>query len=401
VTEIPYDRLGIPEQHIKAIEPTAPLQMRIIAAKGMLPLPPEAMVAVCFVLQGDDSQQVRSHASSTVKSMPIDKLVANISSQSHPKLLEFIVEARLDEMSLHERVLGVRVANDRTVRLIASNGNTQVLELLVRNQERLLVDPDLYLVMRDNVNFTENQSARVESFLRLHRCLPDLPEEDAPAQLALDDAARLEAEVEAALLGMPSPTTFESSKGASLEMFNLDDDIEEDDGLGVFEFSFAEDEMDFGWSLMGSETETAEEKAEEGYISVEKQVAALTVGQKIKLAYGGNAQVRKVLLRDSNKLVAGAVIKSGRMNDAEILSAAGNRNLPAELVAEIARNKEAVRRYPVKVALVNNSKTPVPVALGFIKDLQKGDLKMLTTNRNVPAVVSTAATRLFKKKFSN
>ena len=401
MTDIPYERLGIPEQHVQAIGPNSTAQMRMVAAKGLLPLSPGAMIAVCFVLQGDPNKKIRQQAMDTASSIPIEKLLPTVSMNSHPKVLEFLVECRKAEPALLERVLGVRVANDRTVRLIASNADVNVLEQLVRNQERLLIDPDIFLVMNENSNLTENQRGRVESFLRLHKCLPEAEQPEAPIQIALDDAAKLEAEIEAALMGAPSPSTFDPGKGASLEMFDLDEVEGSSAGIGEFEFSLAENDIDFGWSLMNEEAKTAEEQSEEGYISVEQKIALLTVGQKIKLAYSGNAQVRKVLLRDANKMVAGSVVKSGRMNDSEILSAAGNRNLPAEIIGEIARNKESIRRYPVKVALVNNSKTPVPIAMSFIKELHKSDLKMLLTNKNVPAVVSTAALRLFKKKYTN
>tara|TARA_B110000037_G_C17093138_1_gene494858 strand:+ start:312 stop:1514 length:1203 start_codon:yes stop_codon:yes gene_type:complete len=399
VTEIPYARLGIPEQHLKAIEPSAPAKMRMVAAKGLLPVTPEAMIAVCFVLQGDEDESIRQQATDTITAMPIAKLLANISMNSHPKVLEFLVGCRPDEMSLFERVLSIRIANDRTIRLIAIKADTNILELLVRNQERLLIDPELILVMRENSNFSEKQSARVESFLRLHNSLPEIPASSGPEQISLDDEAKLEAEIEAALMGMPSPTTFEPGKGAKLEMFDLDEE-DTGGGIGEFEFSYSEDNLDFDWSLMGDASGKPAVEAEEGHVSIEKKIALLTVGQKIKMAYSGNGQVRKVLLRDANKLVATSVVRSGRMNDAEILSAAGNRNLPAEIIGEIARNKESVRRYPVKVALVNNSKTPIPIAVGFINDLHKGDLRMLTTNKNIPSIVNTTAIRMYKKKYN-
>jgi hypothetical protein len=303
VTDIPYARLGIPEQHLKAIEPSAPAKMRMVAAKGLLPLTPEAMVSVCFVLQGDEDESIRQQATETITAMPIDKLLANLSMNSHPKVLEFLVGCRSDEMSLFERVLSIRAANDRTIRLIAINADSNVLELLVRNQERLLIDPELILVMRENSNFSEKQSARVESFLRLHNSLPDIPASSAPEQISLDDEAKLEAEIEAALMGMPSPTTFEPGKGASLEMFDLDEEEDTGGGIGEFEFSFSESNLEFDWSLMGDVAGKAAVDTDDVHISIEKKIALLTVGQKIKMAYSGNGQVRKLLLRDANKLV--------------------------------------------------------------------------------------------------
>jgi hypothetical protein len=126
----------------------------------------------------------------------------------------------------------------------------------------------------------------------------------------------------------------------------------------------------------------------------------MTIGQKIKLAYLGNKESRKVLLRDSNKMVASAVIKSGRLTDNEVLNVAGNKNLDGDVLREVAMNGEWTRKYPVKVALVNNPKTPVSLAVSMVSQLQKKDLQSLLRNRNISSVVSQAATRLFKQRSS-
>ena len=87
------------------------------------------------------------------------------------------------------------------------------------------------------------------------------------------------------------------------------------------------------------------------------------------------------------------------MTDGEIVACAGNRNLADEVIRAIANNKEFLRKYPVKVALVNNSKTPVPMALGLLKSLHKKDLRQVGRNRNVSSIIANAATKLFKQKF--
>jgi len=108
---------------------------------------------------------------------------------------------------------------------------------------------------------------------------------------------------------------------------------------------------------------------------------------------------RKILIRDNNSLVAAAVVKSGRCSEGEVKDFAGNRNLHNDVLREIAMNKEYTRKYPVKVALTNNPKTSIPVAMSFINSLQKQDLLSLTRNKNVPGVITQTALRLYKSKF--
>jgi seryl-tRNA(Sec) selenium transferase len=53
----------------------------------------------------------------------------------------------------------------------------------------------------------------------------------------------------------------------------------------------------------------------------------------------------------------------------------------------------------VKVALANNPKTPVSLAVSIVTQLQKKELQALTRNRNIPSVVNEAAVRLFRQKY--
>ena len=93
------------------------------------------------------------------------------------------------------------------------------------------------------------------------------------------------------------------------------------------------------------------------------------------------------------------MVKSGRLSPSEVASFAGNRNLADDVAREIALNAECTRKYPVKVALVNNPKTPVSVAITYIGHLHKRDLKQLSNNRNVSSVIFTAAKKAFKSKY--
>ena len=103
-------------------------------------------------------------------------------------------------------------------------------------------------------------------------------------------------------------------------------------------------------------------------------------------------------LRDRNKQVAFAVVKSGRMTDGEAATAAGNRNLGMDVLREIGANREFMRKYPVKVALVNNPRTPPSVAVPIVSQLQKRDLEQLSRNRNVSSVLFTMALKLVRQK---
>ena len=206
------------------------------------------------------------------------------------------------------------------------------------------------------------------------------------------------AEVEAALSGSLSPSLMKAQE-ANLSLFDLDSVQVDEGGLGGFRFDFQDDADNFSFDLTRDLDGITHEEKEEVRMTMSKLVQSMTVGQKIKLAYLGNKEVRGLLIRDTNKIVASAVVKSGRLSDQEVATFAGNKNLDNEVLREIASNNEWTRKYPVKVALVNNPKTPVSTAVTMVSTLQKKDLLSLTRNRNVPSVVSAAATRLYRQKY--
>jgi hypothetical protein len=93
-----------------------------------------------------------------------------------------------------------------------------------------------------------------------------------------------------------------------------------------------------------------------------------------------------------------AVVKSGRISDQEVMTIAMNRAINEDVVRALSSSKEYMRKYPVKVALVNNPKCPIPTAITLVNSLSLKDLKGLANNRNVSSVVFTAAGKLFKAR---
>jgi hypothetical protein len=326
-------------------------------------------------------------------------LAAALSPRTHGKVLEFVAEylptPGTDALLRHHRNL-----NDRTAVLLAERADAVGAEAMCDDHERLLITPAVVVALHGNPRTGQAALERAISFLRMEQALPDLPEERGvpiarrpvaavppPKAPAFD----LDAEIEAALSGKASPGLAARQK---LEAFNLDD---AGPTLSGFQFNFNTDD-DFSMDLLSDGVGDA---PPEMRVSIEKQIAAMSPGKKIKLAYLGNKETRSILLRDRNKQVAVAVVKSGRMTDNEALNAAGNRNLGMDVLRELASNREFMRKYPIKVALVNNPRTPPSVAVPIVSQLQKHDLEQLSRNRNVSSVLFTMALKLMKQKQAN
>ncbi len=400
MTDIPWDKLGVPDSLRGAVEPTAPRSVRLAAAKGALPATPEALLGMLYVLACGPDPDIRSAALDTLRTMP--GLTEALTQRTHTKVLELIVTTRI-EPALDERISFIRAANDRTATIVAGRADAKLCEIIAANHERLLISPQVLVALHQNPLCGDAALERAIAFMRMQQSLPDLPATrpavgDPPRAVApIAGAAKpaeavfdLDAEIEAALAGKASPHQVQQEK---LRLFDLD--AMPSGGLEGFAFDFKEDD-EFSFLLTVEITDEGEilNRAE----SIEKQIAAMGVGKKLKLAYLGNKAVRSILIRDRNKLVALAVVKSGRLTDAEVLAHAGNRNLPAEALRELASNREWTRMYPVKVALVNNPKCPPNVAVSMVAHLQSRDLASLTRNKNVSSVVTQLAVKTSKLK---
>jgi hypothetical protein len=124
----------------------------------------------------------------------------------------------------------------------------------------------------------------------------------------------------------------------------------------------------------------------------------MSISQKIKLATLGNKEARGLLLRDSNKLVALAVIHSPRITDGEVHAVANNRAANDDVLRVIYNNREWLKSYTLKLALVKNPKTPLPVSMKFLSTLRESEIKDLARNKNVPSTIQSQAKKMMDKK---
>jgi hypothetical protein len=149
-----------------------------------------------------------------------------------------------------------------------------------------------------------------------------------------------------------------------------------------------------------AETEEAEEGEEEApeeeeiNLSKYQQAMEMGVADKIKTALTGDKEWRTIFLKDPNKLVSSAVLKNPRITEGEVLTVAKNKSASEELIRLILLNREWLKRYEMKKALVMHPRTPLPRALRFMEVLGEKDIKQLAKSRNVSQVIVNNARRL-------
>jgi hypothetical protein len=144
------------------------------------------------------------------------------------------------------------------------------------------------------------------------------------------------------------------------------------------------DTDDSGLNLDGA---TDEEKQQ----TFQQRLSSMTVPEKVKCATKGTREMRAILIRDPNRMVASAVLSCPKVNDAEVEAFAKMGNVSEEILRTIAQSRAWTKNYTVILALVKNSKTPVAMTLTLMQRLTDTDVKKLASDRNVPEPLRLAA----------
>jgi hypothetical protein len=122
-----------------------------------------------------------------------------------------------------------------------------------------------------------------------------------------------------------------------------------------------------------------------------QKLTKMTFTGRLKAAVRGSREMRALLIRDSNKMIAAAVLSSPKLSEPEIEGFAKMPSISEEILRIIASNRAWTKNYNVLLGLTKNPKTPLALTLNFMLRLSSRDLQMLSVDRNVPEPLRMAA----------
>jgi hypothetical protein len=344
---------------------SAPREIRLFAARGLLPLEPEDALRALFAVVGDPDRENAATARQTLRAESPDRLAA-FARSAKPLPAELDVLAReSDDPFVLEEVVRSRDVRDSTLLHLAQTVTGRPQEALISNQSRLIAQPALVTALRANPALTAEGRRLLAEFTEEFldkgkrrrekdgRRIGELAEAEA-AEEGLEDEGDLGEETEPTA-GADEGETPESPEG-----------VAEDDSLFIG--------------------------------AVYRRIALMTVPEKIDLAYKGSREERRILIGDTNKLIGIAVLKSRALTDNEVEGFAAMRNLDEDLYRRITMNREWMRRPAVTIALVRNPRVPLDVTLPLLKRLSVRDLRGVFRDRNLAPVIRTSARRILVDK---
>jgi hypothetical protein len=136
---------------------------------------------------------------------------------------------------------------------------------------------------------------------------------------------------------------------------------------------------------------------EDGADAETKLVASLPITDKMKLAMKGTREQRGQLIRDSNRMVAAAVLSSPKLTEAEVEAFTKMGNVSDEVLRIIGMNRTWLKNYSIVLGLVKNPKTPPAISMQLLHRLSERDVKMIAVDRNVPEALRLVSRKLTVK----
>lgn len=321
-------------------------KLALLAAQGLLPIPPEELVPLQVAFAGADDPDLAGLAAASLAALPPDRVTGLIRHGTPQEVLVWFARTR-GEPEVLEAVLRRRDVPRELLAELAEKVPARVQEVLLLRQDAILQRPEILDALERNPDLSAYSRRRIGEF-RTH-LLPQREETEEEPE---------------------SPREAEPSDEEVLEA------IEE---AGA-EPAGSAGELDHQTGLS------------------EVQIRMLPVPVRRKLARGASKTLRSILIRDPNPQVAVAALSEGGLSDGEVEQVAGNRAVVGDVLEEIARRRDWVSKLKIVSALVHNPRTPAGVAIRLLPRIPIRELSNLARDHNVSSAVRTQAGRLYRMR---
>jgi len=371
----------VPKELAKYVGKSVPREAKVMASRGTLPIPPKDLSIVLFYLAYDPDPEIKETAKKSLLNFPPPLLKTLLDSKEiHPLIIDFFARNLDPESGLLENIALNSVTHDQTIEFLASKPFKRLVEIIANNQTRLLRHPPIVDILGNNPMVGQATIDRILHFIKLETGVKKMEEEAPPPEEQPQEEA-------------PPP-----EEGAEEYEDEIPDYMQDEE----YPWTDEDEEVPEHWGMVDLPPELSEdhdeELSEDDHLNLTQRIAQMSISDKIKTAMLGNKEARSILIKDSNKIVASAVMSSPKLTDNEIESISKSRTVSEEVIRQIANNNEWSRSYNIKLNLVNNNKTPLQTSLKFLNFLTQRDITQVSKSKNVPGPIATAAKKLIQKR---
>ncbi|TAN63517.1 hypothetical protein EPN18_02190 [bacterium] len=350
--------------------PAVTEETRLASARGEHPafkaLSHEDRLTALFVLSRDKNPEVAGAALKSMGEIPVHEILSALEKPADPLILEKIAELYKDNEAIVTMTALNPGVSDHTLILLAGSGPEEIIGFLSDERRRLLKNPAIFGAMKENPLLPRHLLAELEEYMAsggkaAGSAFAGLKQEEFEEVKKLLDAS-----------APPEECAPETAKKPDAPIVKASDELDEDAKKAV--------------------------KSAGDQINIYKMAGSMTFGQKIKLALIGNKSAREFFAKDTNKLISSAVLKNPRITEDEVFKIASSKGSSDENLRQIARRKEWLKNYNIKLSLATNPKTPAAISIRLLDSIAEKDLQTISKSKNVPAVLASSAKRKIEAK---
>lgn len=323
----------------RVLSGAASRELRLLAAKGLLPVPPDELIPLQIYLASDPDPEIAGRAATVMRATE-PHLLADFAAHDANEAEQIFLARGVEHPALLEALLRRRDVSRALLVELASKVDAAAQEILILRQDAIVETPAILDALESNPALEGHIGRRIGEY-REHL----LPRQRVHRTVVEERLAELPVASE------------EEVKAAIIEAAKAPPAGERDESTGL----------------------------------TEGQIRMLAVPVRLKLARGASRTLRVILLRDSNPNVALATLTNNALSDDELEQVARSRSIVVEVLEEMVRHREWLNKYNVVNALVANPRTPVGISIRLVSRLGMRDLRSLSHNRNVPDAVRAMA----------
>src|SRR5262249_3731254 len=105
-------------------------------------------------------------------------------------------------------------------------------------------------------------------------------------------------------------------------------------------------------ALFGDESEDRE--------TAQQRLQKMSFTERLRAAVKGTREMRAILIRDTNKMIAAAVLSSPKLAEPEVEAFAKMGSVSDDVLRTISQNRAWMKNYKIALSLAKNPKTPGP-----------------------------------------
>ncbi|HEX5732887.1 MAG TPA: hypothetical protein VF131_08635 [Blastocatellia bacterium] len=368
----------------------------------MFPLTNEEMLETLVVLSADESAEIRSAATETIETLkPESFTTLAADTKAHADVLGFLcVWPRSPRETVEAAIFNRATPDAALARLAALSRDPHIIEAISLKQQSLIRSPaiiEAILANPDRTPEAERRAREVREEFFEKRFGARLVAQEQRAQAVAEETARAAEEARRSTVAIEG---IEDLVRLGLVDEAIDDSFiaEYEAEYGPFDSSMPPAELQYNIEEAISEIQSIEGGVAPERLPVFQQIALMSIKDRVMLAIKGTREARLILIRDPNRIVAGAVLRNPRLTDTEVENIASIKTVPEDVLRQIGQNRAWTRSYIVIHNLVRNPRTPIAQSLGFLNRIQTRDLRALSTNKNIPDVIRTTSARLYIKR---